>query len=142
MYSIAQLEARPSLTKEANSGGSEHKQHQPLLIPVRKEQQDRQCQKKNNIYVTEQKVQKPTRSVRIVEPSKTTRVENSAATPVPVANSVNRPRSVTDALFAAAPEVAGTTPLVAADQKNLLSDDMNKGFLQFTEVDPELTSEY
>lgn len=165
MYSIAQLEARPSVTKEASSCGSEHKQQQQPTL------KERANAKKNNYIsavVGDQKVQKQiTKSVRIVEPPKVaaavkTRAENTrrasastfvnpAAQKVAACNSslVNRPRSVTDALFAAAPEVVpqtGPTPAVVAapiqERKTPLPEEMNKGFLQFAEVDPELTSEY
>lgn len=169
IYSIAQSEARPSLTKDdvASGCGTEHKQ--PLIAATWKEQQQaRQCQKKNNNYRAGDpnlKVQKPPKSVRIVDPPKDkARAENnrkgcgldSVAIPLnslvaPVGGflaSANRPRSVTDALFAAAPEavvaLTGPTPPAAesAEREDLLPKDMNKAFLQFAEVDPELTSKY
>lgn len=198
MYSLAQLEARPSLTQETSSNGvSVQQQQQPLLMTVDQEehQKTKQCQKLNNnksnskSVVQPPKVQKPIKSVRIVEPPKAVVVvvannqqqqqrkfgAPSSAVPIPLNSfvassaSVNRPRSVTDALFAAAPEVVAQTgpplPVVVAaaaaavsvavattttdngrkgDQPNLLlaaPEDMNKGFLQFAdEVDPDLTS--
>lgn len=178
MYSLAQLEARPSLTKEANKISCD----QQLLKEDNQEQQQ-QCQKKNNNKCADQqlqKVQKPTKSVRIVEPPKAVVLANNKprdnpirrgcappAVSIPlnplssfISSAVNRPRSVTDALFAAAPEVVaqtqGPTPSAAAavvvavakdgragqQNPNQLPEDMNKGFLQFAEVDPELTSKY
>lgn len=197
MYSLAQLEARPSLTQETSSNGVSVQQ-QPLLMKVDQEehQKTKQCQKQNNnksnsksVVVQQPKVQKPIKSVRIVEPPKAVVVvvannqqqqrkfgAPSSAVPIPLNSfvassaSVNRPRSVTDALFAAAPEVVAQTgpppPVVVAaaaavsvavattttdngrkgGQPNLLlaaPEDMNKGFLQFAdEVDPDLTSKY
>lgn len=181
MYSLAQLEARPSLTKEAHNNNKISCDQQQSL--KEDNQQDQQCQKKNNNKCADQqlqKVQKPTKSVRIVEPPKAVvvlannkprdnHIRRGCAPPavsIPlnplssfISSAVNRPRSVTDALFAAAPEVVaqtqGPTPSAAAavvavakdgrtGQQNLnhLPEDMNKGFLQFAEVDPELTSKY
>lgn len=195
MYSLAQLEARPSLTQETSNGVSVQQQQQPLLMKVDQEehQKTKQCQKQNinksnckSVVVQQPKVQKPIKSVRIVEPPKAVVVvvatnqqqqrkfgAPSSAVPIPLNSfvassaSVNRPRSVTDALFAAAPEVVAQTgpppPVVVAaavsvavatttatdngrkgGQPNLLlaaPEDMNKGFLQFAdEVDPDLTS--
>ena len=143
-------------------------------------EEKKQQQQQRNTCSEPQKVQKNPKSVRIVEPPQPikTRVapvfnQNNntcqsvgALNTVPGNNSfsvaVNRPRSVTDALFAAAPEVVATTPAVAVASvaaaatttvateqqqrrstlQQQLPEDMNKGFLQFAEVDPELTSEY
>lgn len=169
MYSLAQLEARPRRlpATEATTAYVSNKQ----LLNSKKDETNK-CQNKKT--TSSSKLQKPvTKSVRITEPPKETKSSCApvaaspfiAPPPVGVAiqatansyvsSAVNRPRSVTDALFAAAPEVATTAtaaaqplppsaPLVttATDRKCLLPEDMNKGFLQFAEVDPELTSKY
>lgn len=186
MYSIAQLEARPSLTKElasssSSSVGSEQHKLQQLSLNEQRNNDKTTCQKNKS---EPQKVQKTPKSVRICEPK---RSESNRSAEVPfaipgavpvqssgfVASTVNnRPRSVTDALFAAAPEVAPPTaavqnsiaPSVAVEtpsnRKGLVSnsnssnnhnnpilpqhsaEDMNKGFMPFAVEDPDLISEY
>lgn len=165
VYSLAQLEARPSLTTEASSNSNCGAA--ALLAPLTcGEERIHNKNTSAGLEAREIKVQqKPTKTVRIVEPPKAPKVRVKSAPPPPVGvpiqlaqtsgsfvTSANRPRSVTDALFAAAPEVVvaaqqGPTPsaavAAAAERRNLLPEDMSKGFLQFAaEVDPELTSKW
>lgn len=177
VYSIAQLEARTSLTKELARGCDVEHNKQLSLSNEQKSSSSKTLKNNNNSGQQQPKVQKNPKSVRICEPPKQSGPRGAVpcftsppggAVPIQVqiavplgssscalnAASVNRPRSVTDALFAAAPEVAPanpTAPVAAPAQSSSIqnqhlpqtsAEDMNKGFLPFADEDPDLISEY
>lgn len=165
------MEARPSLTKElassSSSNSSEQHKFQQLSLNERSNNKATSVCQKNNSGKPAQKVQKVPKSVRICEPK---RSEVEFALPSAVSMQIHqppqeqlqaeavlsngfvssganhRPRSVTDALFAAAPVANSGNQNQNHNDNPILpphsAEDMNKGFMPFADEDPDLISEY
>lgn len=164
------MEARPSLTKELasnSSNSSEQHKFQQLSLNERSNNKATSVCQKNNSGKPAQKVQKVQKSVRICEPK---RSEVEFALPSAVSMQIHqppqeqlqaeavlsngfvssganhRPRSVTDALFAAAPVANSGNQNQNHNDNPILpphsAEDMNKGFMPFADEDPDLISEY